>query len=155
MILNFGKNRWQLPWECWILGKIFGRHGNVANNFSQSFLFKKRWKMFSQEWKCNGQPKKLHWWVATNLWKSLAPDFWPRECVKDMGMLFKTARLHQSDLSRPFITGSAALLLHQLGLDRSDWYRLGVLNNIPMSWTHSRGWKSGARLSQRLVATQH
>ena len=40
--------------------------------------------MFSQEWKCNGQPKKLHCWVATDLWESLAPDFRPLECVQDI-----------------------------------------------------------------------
>ena len=59
-------------------------------------------------------------WVDTSLWESRAPDFRPRECVQDMGMLFKTARLYQSDLSIPLITGSAALRPHQLGLDRSD-----------------------------------
>ena len=62
-----------LSW-FWILGKIIGKWPRESD-----FI----WKKFSQEWKCNDKPEKLHCSVASNLWSGLAPDFWPWECVQD------------------------------------------------------------------------
>ena len=89
--------RKHLSW-FWILGKIVGR-------WPQESDFP--WKKFSQEWKCNGKPKKLHCWVASNLWSGLTPDFWSCECVQDC------ASLYQSDLSIPLDVGKSGARLYQ------------------------------------------
>ena len=59
----------KLGYWFWILGKIVGRWPRESDF---------PWKKFSQKWKCNGKPKKLHCWVASNLWSGLAPDFRPK-----------------------------------------------------------------------------
>ena len=78
-------------------------------------------------------------WVDTYHWESRAQDFWPRECVQDMGVLFKTASLYQSDLSRPnWCRRSAAEPVIK------DIAEIGVFFNFIRFWT-----KAGARNDRR------
>jgi len=88
----FGKKIWQklfFPWQK----PTFPFPS--ANNFSQILKLGQVFTSYQgchgkektrsrQEWECCVQPGKLHCWVATNLWESLAPDFWPLECVQDI-----------------------------------------------------------------------
>ena len=71
--INFGK------FDIWVPRETFFSHGTWTSIFPKNWKGWKWWKQFSQDWKCNGKAEKIHCWVATNLWESLAPFFPPWE----------------------------------------------------------------------------